>query len=822
MHPIRWRRRAPRLLLIILSFLIATPFWAAEGSTIRGKVLDPLGGPIAGAAVTLHRGGSSVARAQSGTQGEFSFSSLAAGRYRVSVAAKGFAPQTSAAVYVERGAAARVELRLQVGPLRQQVVVSATGEATPQSQLGASATVLSRQELKELDKPDVLDALRVVPGVQVVQQGQRGGEASIFVRGGNADFNKVLMDGVPVNEIGGQFDFSSLATSGVDHVEVFREPDSILYGSDALGSVIRMTTQHGTTETPQLTYSADGGNFHTLRQEASLGGVLNRFDYYSDFMRFDTKNSLPNNSFHNATYTGNFGWQPGQRTKLRLTVHHDAEGLGLAGPLAFYDIPDDSFQRQQQTYLGFTAENQTTSRWLNTLRFTSTGLHYFDENPAPTGTPSNPFGFGFDYLGNPVRICGANGYCTSGEAILDYSGSYPEIYNSRTHIRTAQAQSEYVFSPRLALTGGFNYIHESGFTQSTGLSRSATTRDNYDEFAEMQASLGQRAFATAGLGFEENAVFGFAATPRASAAYYLRRPNGAAFWGREKLRASFSTGIKEPSILEQGSSLFSVLSSTAGGPALLRGYGVGPVGAERSRSFDLGIDQGFWHERAVAGITYFHAKYYDLIDFVPQSALPDLGIPPAVAAQVPVDAGGAYINSDSYRSQGVEMELQASLGRGFIAQGSYTFLDAVVTRSFASSALAPAINPAFPNVLIGAYAPLAGNRPFRRAPQSGNFALLYSKPRFGFSFNGYFVGPSDDSTYLSDAFFGNTMLLPNRNLLAGYQLVGFSGWYDFRRHVTFFTSVGNVLDEHYQAVFGYPALPLNFQAGVRFTLGGRR
>ncbi|MGH9326949.1 MAG: TonB-dependent receptor [Terriglobia bacterium] len=817
-QPLDLHRRSVPLLLAV--FLAVPLLAASSGGTIRGTVTDALGAPVAAARVALLLNGAVLNQARTGKQGAFSFTISARGRYEVRAGAKGLTTETSSPVILKPGETVRLRLRLQVGPLRQQLVVSATGEATPESQVGASVSVLSRKELDALNPLAVLDALRLVPGVQVVEEGQRGGVTSLFVRGGDSDFNKVLVDGISVNDVGGAFYFSSLAASGVDHIEVFRGPDSILYGSDALASVISITTRKGSTRVPEFTYSADDGSFHTLRQEASVGGAFNRFDYYSDFMRFDTQNSLPNNSFHDGTYNGNFGWTPSLNTRVRLTVHHDATGLGLSGPLNFYDIPDDSFQRQQDTYVGLTLQNQTTSRWHNTLRVTSARRHYFENSPAPIGTPSNPFGFGTDYLGNRVSLCGANGYCTTGEAILDYGGAYPLLYDSRTNIRSFDGQTDYLFGPRLGITGGFNYIHENGFTQSSGLPRSATTRDNYDFFLEARGSLWQRAFATAGVGFEKNAVFGFAATPRISLAYYLRRPSSSSLFGRTKLRFNFGTGILEPSILEQGSSLSSVLSAVQGGPELVRRYGISPVGAERSRSFDVGFDQGLWHERALLGLSYFHQEFYDLIDFVPQTALPDLGVPAEVVAQIPYSAGGAYINSDSFRSQGLETDFQARLRQNLMFEAQYTYLDAVVTQSFASSALSPAVNPAFPGVLIGAYAPLVGNRPFRRPAQTGSFVVIYSRPRFGFSFNGYAVGRSDDSTYLSDPFFGNSMLLPNHNLLAGYQLVGFTGWYKVHRHATLYTSMGNLLDEHYQAVFGYPALPFTFRAGVRFTLGG--
>ena len=143
-----------------------------------------------------------------------------------------------------------------------------------------------------------------------------------------------------------------------------------------------------------------------------------------------------------------------------------------------------------------------------------------------------------------------------------------------------------------------------------------------------------------------------------------------------------------------------------------------------------------------------------------------------------------------------------------------------MTQSFASSAQTPAYNPAFPNIPIGTYSPLVGGRPSRVPPNSGSMALIFSKRRFGMSATGYFTSRSDDSTFLTDENYGNTLLLPNRDLLNAYQLIDWSGWFDARRGVTFYTSIGDLLDEHYQGAFGYPALPFNFRAGIKFRIGG--
>ncbi len=492
--------------------------------------------------------------------------------------------------------------------------------------------------------------------------------------------------------------------------------------------------------------------------------------------------------------------------------------MGLRDPnaLDFFGIPDDSSQREQDTYLGVTAQNQTTSHWHNLFRFTRTRLRFPFDNPSPTGMPFDPFGFGANFLGLPVTLCGDNGFCTTGQAILDFGGTYPQLFDSRTTIRSVSTQSDYAFSPSLGASFGFRYDKEDGFTEFSG-SKSPTDRDNFHYFLEAHGSLRHRAFATAGVGFEDNDVFGFAATPRISVAYYLRRPSSDVFFGATKLKFNFGKGIEEPSIFNEGSSLFNVLRALPQGEDLIRKFGVSPIGAERSRSFDFVVEQGLWNERARLELTFFHERFFDLIDFVDKGTLLRLGVPPEVASALPF---GAAINSDSFRSRGAEIEFKASLSRNLTFKGTYTYLSAVVTKSFASSDLFPAISSAFSGVPIGAFSPIVGNRPFRRAPHSGSLVINYSKRRFGLDLTGYFVSKSDDSTFLSDGFFGNTLLLPNRNLLAGYQLIDLSGWFDVRHGVTLYTSMGNILSKRYDAAFGFPALPFTFRTGVRFTLGG--
>jgi iron complex outermembrane receptor protein/vitamin B12 transporter len=237
------------------------------------------------------------------------------------------------------------------------------------------------------------------------------------------------------------------------------------------------------------------------------------------------------------------------------------------------------------------------------------------------------------------------------------------------------------------------------------------------------------------------------------------------------------------------------------------------------------VDQLFAGGKAKLTAAYFHNQYTNEIEFVPNTALPLLGVPQPVA-----DASGfgATINSGDLRAQGMETEVDAGLGHGFSLRAGYTYLDAVVQRSFTSDAFncsppAPqpfCANPAFPGIPIGAFAPLVGARPFRRAPHTGSFRVGYSREKFNLFVGGYLVSRRDDSTFLSDANFGNSLLLPNHNLAAAYQKVDFEGGYRVNQKLRFFTVVENLASQHYDPVFGFRALPLNFRLGAKVTLGG--
>jgi iron complex outermembrane receptor protein/vitamin B12 transporter len=813
---------------ILFAVLLSTTFSslcpAAEGpGSIHGVITDPLGAVVAEASVDLFQGSTKAATATADSHGSYRFASVAEGHYIVRAHAPGFAPQQSETVFVGPGSAATVDLTLKVGSVSQEIVVSATGTKTPESQVGAAVSVLTASQFP--NRLDVLEPLRQVPGVQLEQSGQRGTVASLFLRGGNSDANKVLVDGIPLNDIGGIVNFGTLSTTAVDQVEVLRGPNSVLFGSDAMAGVVSLTTRRGSTPLPQLSYAFDAGNFNSLRNDASLSGVFRRLDYMGEFARFDTGNSIPNNTFHNATYVANLGLALNSSNELRFTGRYTTAALGLPNQIQFFGIPDDSFERDQDGYLGVTFSSQTTERWHNVVRYAATRLRLQDVNPTPTGIPfDNGFGLGLNFLGEPVTIRGANGFSVTGQAILDFGGTFPVLSSSSSKRDSVYIQSDYSFNPHVLALTAFRYENERGFTLIPG-TKTPASRDNFSYIAEVQASLGSRAYVTLGGSVEDNAVFGVAAVPRASLAYYLVRPKSSGLLNGTKLHFNYGQGIKEPSIFEATASLFGLLSTLSGGAQLISQFNVAPIAAERSRSYDAGVEQMFWNGRAKLAATFFHNQFTNQIEDVPNTALLALGVPAPVAN---LAAFGATLNSGDTRALGAETELELALGHGFAAHAAYTYLDAVVVKSFTNDAFSCAqpgqplcaFNPAFPTIPIGAFAALDGNRPFRRAPHTGSFSLGYAQPKFAVALSGILVSRRDDSTFLSDPFFGNTMLLPNRNLDPSYQKIDLSGAYHVNRRLEIYSVIENLLNQHYDQVIGFPAPLLTFRAGFRVTLGG--
>ena len=799
--------RVPFYLLSIALSLTAS----AQQQGLHGVVTDPTGKPTANADVELLKGSQVIQSTRSDLQGLYHLEIPVSGQYRLRSVAPTFDSTTTGAIYLKSAADESLDLTVATPTLTQEVTVSATGTPLPEAQTGAAITVLPAADYRSM--LEVQDPLRLAAGVQITQVGEIGGSSGLNIRGGDTDANKVLVDGVPASQIGGTVEFANIATVGIGSIEILNEPNSALYGSDAMAGVVNMTSTRATADPlPLFTYSGDAGNFHTYRNEVAASTVYHQFDLYSAYARLQTSNNIPNSEFHNGTYAGNFGWTPTTRDDLRFTIRQLAVSGGQPNAVALYGVPDDAQQKEQDLYFIGAWDHQLTSAWHTLARYGYVRLNgQFNSfgllNPADL----------YYYNGAPVTITGGNGYTVSGQASFHYSPNASSYLEHNTD-SSIYAQTDYRINPHLMALGAFRFESESGSANNAGTPAAPISRGNYSYTVHFSGDLKNRLFYTLGTGLEDNGLFGFAGTPRASLAYYLLRPSSTGIFTGTKLHGTFGKGIKEPSVYQQENSLYSQLT-----PAQQAQFHVTPIGPEYSRTYDAGIDQQLLNGKARVGVTYFHDEFTNRVEYVPQQGLSEFGIPaPVVNSQNTVDFGGAYLNSSAFRSQGIETTVEVRLSSHLFTRGGYTYTDAVVQRSFSSDNIYPSYNTAFSfsGIPIGAYSPLDGARPFRIAPHTGFFALNYTASRFHAALTGTLVSRRDDSDFLLDENYGTSLLLPNRNLDGAYQRLELGGGYQLTSRVNLYADIQNLLSEHYYEAFGYPALPLTFRTGATFSFGG--
>jgi iron complex outermembrane receptor protein/vitamin B12 transporter len=787
-------------------------------ASIRGVVTDTTGAKITGATVVLVSNGKVVASAVSTADGSFQILTGADGRFFLAVSAKSFRQLETPGFYAGRLDSIERNLVLEPEWARESIVVTATGTPTPQAQTSSATSVLSPLDLAL--RSDLVSALRLMPGTFVTQSGQRGAQSSLFVRGGDSDANKIL---------GGRFDFGALSSTAVQSVEVYRGPNSSLYGADAASGVISLTTPHGTTSFPSFLFQGDAGNFSTSREQLEVAGAHNKLDYLGAFSWLQTANDLPMDEYHVATTAANLGWQPNGATQIRATLHYGVDATGVPNTWDFYHVADLATQKDQDLFLSASVDNQTTVDFHNSLRYGATRKREQYNLWAQRG--SGFFDAYGDSLGDLVTITGANGSSATGRAVLDYAQTYPYGYQLVSNRDQLVYQGDYRFTPHLSALVGFHFEDERGVENVPSYStHDAAERSNYDYLAAVHGDFKNRFFYTLGGSLERYALFGTQTSPRAGLSYYAFRPRKGVLSGTRVL-ANFGDAVREPTLTDQFGSLYSFLVGN-GYQSTAQQLGVTPLGAPTARTYEGGLEQDFFSDRLVLRASYFHNQFGRQIEYVGGQLLPNL-IPNLTAAEklalesalgyYYTDDYGLTINSEAFRAQGVETTVESGIGRNLFLRGGYTYLDSVVQRSFDSDneALAGGYAPTYNGIPLGALSPLKGGRAFRRPPHTGFFTATYAQRKITGVLTAAFASRSDDSTYLeyADANGGNSLLLPNRNLDHGYAKLDLGGSYQLLSWVSIYAQAENLMNSDHIAPIGYRSLPFNLRTGLRIEWG---
>lgn len=455
----------------------------------------------------------------------------------------------------------------------EPVVVSATKTPVPLRQVTSAVEVWTEDDLQQRQVKTVVEALRLTQGTAVLQNGGPGGVANVRIRGGSSSQTLVLIDGAIVNSAtSGSFNFAHLTTDNIEKIEIVRGAQSTLWGADAMGGVINITTKRG-QGSPKAGAFFEYGSFNTLREGGHLSGSEGPVDFSFGLSRWDTTGISQINDRRGATERDAYrNWQASSRLGMALPRNGRLDfnfrwwkaSLNIDSSFGPSDVIGARNDSERFIFSGQYRQSWT-DWWTHGLTFSrSQDAGLYDpgtlQRNLSTGMTRVPFG-------------GPN--------------------ETRVVANRIESQHDFRLNQYVTLTAGYQLREQLG-ENDTGLSEKIVS--SHAGFGQMQLNLFNRFLATAGVRYDAYNVFGEATTYRVTGGYLVKETN-------TKIRSSYATGFRAPTINE----LF------------WPGFGNPDLQPEENQSFDVGVDQTLFADRVKISGGYFWNRYRDLIQTI-QSA----------------------------------------------------------------------------------------------------------------------------------------------------------------------------------------------------------
>lgn len=783
----------PLVLSFVLVFAPATPSAQSRTVMIRGIVTDASGGVLPGATVDAVVAGRPAATAITDTDGAYQLEVPAGVPLQLRVHLEGFAAQVMTITGASQSVARHVTLP--IGGVSDSLIVTAARHAASRASVTESVSAFARRDIEALGSASLADIVRFVPGVNLESTGREGALASMFSRGGESDYNLVLIDGVRANQTGGIFDFSRINAADIDRVEVVRGAQSALWGSDAMGSVVQVFTRRAAaSDAPQLTSAFETGSFGVVRGDARInGGARRSVDYHLGASHRGSNGAfddlLPeDDEFEQNAVDAGAGAVIGRRATLSASVRYTRASGRSVGQLVYgaRDTGTTYETRDLSSYVSFThaiGPRLIGSATYNDFRYKSRSADIVGDAPFATyavlaGTPNALFPNGTRLVRlidvtEFTSLVAAGATPGTGQFLASRQTSdFPFDSVAEVNRPAFRYQADYSFGDA-RFTAGYEWERESNPLTA------AFRLTNHAAFIQQHFALGDRWFATAGGRVDSKEDYDTFFSPKLSAGGFLVPVRRGAI-SSVKVFGNIGKGIKSPTFSERFGGSFADPSPD--------------LKVERARTGDAGIELTFAGERVLARVTYFNNDYLDQIAF--RSGIAGDGIP-------------EFINIDGSKADGVELEwaLQRAAG-GLTASASYAYVDhRVVTNQSTSQQFQP------------------GQPLLRRPRHSGVVRASFVRGRVALNADARIVGDRHDHSFLFLRTVPNAQLpsalTTDITVNPGYAVIGAGADIAAHDRLSLFIRVSNLGDAEYESVLGYPALPRAFVAGARVRLGSR-
>ncbi len=479
------------------------------------------------------------------------------------------------------------------------MVVTATKTPVPISQVTSAVEVFTAEDFEIRKVRTVTEALRLSQGTIVQSNGGPGTNASVRIRGGSSKQTLVLIDGAIVNSgTLGSFNFGPLTTDNIESIEILRGAQSMMWGSDAMGGVVNIRTKRG--EGPfRAGAFFEYGSFNTLREGLTVSGQKGLIDLSMALSRWDSSGFSAINYRRGATERDSFrNWQASSRLGIALPKEGRVDvnfrwwnsDTSIDSSFGPSDVSDASNDSNGLVLTGIW--DQPIMDWYSHVLTLARSQEKSPFDPGvsqrnlSTGVVSVPFGGPNETKVNSNRI---------------------------------ETQHNFQLHESVALNLGYQFRQQNG-KNDTGLSKE--TLSSHSGYTQFQVNLFERFFATAGVRYDDYNTFGDATTYRVTGGYLFKETD-------TKVRSSYATGFRAPTINE----LF------------FPDFGNPDLDPEKSKSFDVGVDQFLFSKRLKLSVGYFWNRYKDLIETIQDAGVCGTG---------PFGANFCPVNVSKARTEGWE------------------------------------------------------------------------------------------------------------------------------------------------------------------------
>lgn len=589
---------------------------------------------------------------------------------------------------------------------RDDIVVTASGVEQSRDEVGQAITILDADTIEKRQTINVVDLLATTPGVRFSRTGGTGSVTGVSLRGAETTQTLVLIDGVKVNDpsgIGDGYDFGHLLTGNIERIEILRGSNSVVHGSQAIGGVVSLMTATP-AEGLAANASAEYGHSDTLNAKADVSGTAGAISggIGGAYFRTDGISSA-------AVGTEKDGYKNFAGNARLKVAFSDALSFDLRGYYINADLDYDSF-------FGAPADSADVAKLDQYIGYAGVNLALFDGNFTSRAAVT--------WMRNERDY-----YFVRGTA-PDYGYSGTNLHFEYQGVVTPTSQAKLIFG----------YEHERPDYDFFGFGSTDSQKADIDSVYALgivQPFTGLSL--SGGVRHDDHSQFGGATTFGANANY---SPNA----GATNVRLSYGEGFKAPSLYQ----LYDMFS----GNSALR--------PERSKSYDIGIDQSLADGRALISLTAFLRNTNDQINYD--------------------NATFTYGNIDRTRAKGVEATLALKPVDALNVTASYSYIDARDQSG----------RPAFD-----------GKRLPRRAAHAVSLSADYDWS-FGLS-----TGAT--LTLVGDSFDDAANNVP----LDGYALAGIRASFPMGGHFEIYGRVDNLFDADYATAAGYGTYGRAAYGGVR-------